>query len=622
MSFIKMPTLGDALLAAMKKSGVKKIETTATNVRFLEAEAQPASIIMDQHKSLPKKNRPEINSETPRSPKKSYNSPHHHDTPPYKKIYEKYSATKIRINTPATTQKKQFKSQDSYLIDHSVCSSTKTISPKKETKIDKGYDLRIKTTTDLAWNPKYKATILRCLLLTNALPQDDQSKKIKDDYELNLGIDFGTSSTKVIISDKANKTSFAVSFFDTQGIEQYLMPSRVYQTDDFFYLDDGKQIHQRLKLNFLDDVENQDHQQKIVVFLGYIIRHAINWLKNTHSYYNNYQIIWRLTVGIPVASSRKTNINEKMTCLSIAAWRLAHQSCSYFSKDAISLATKYGNQLHQGKIEKTYENIEIYVVPELAAQIHGYVTSDSFDPKAANNFLLVDVGAGTVDTALFNVRREKGKWKFTWYTSSVEHHGTMNFNYDRLDWLCDALNTQKNIDASEVIAKIKQLMQMTDIQIALPNYISEYLSDCTIEFKDSKKNPDENFFVKKIKKQIVKDTFIKARDDNFLSEADLRDIPTYLCGGGMRLFFYKKLENKLSEQQSGYTWLKMSPRHINLPENLRAPSLLREDYDRLSVAYGLSLIELGNTTDAHQLEPQSNSHKEKEHSNYVDKDQT
>ncbi len=51
------------------------------------------------------------------------------------------------------------------------------------------------------------------------------------------------------------------------------------------------------------------------------------------------------------------------------------------------------------------QDVEFDVVPELSAQIYGFLESDRFDKKVKNVFMIVDVGAGAVDSSVFHVKR-------------------------------------------------------------------------------------------------------------------------------------------------------------------------------------------------------------------------
>ena len=63
--------------------------------------------------------------------------------------------------------------------------------------------------------------------------------KTDDDREVVLGLDFGTSRVKVVIGDSSLGKAFAVPFCRTEGIEKFLLPSRLYQTGQVFSLEMG-----------------------------------------------------------------------------------------------------------------------------------------------------------------------------------------------------------------------------------------------------------------------------------------------------------------------------------------------------------------------------------------------
>jgi hypothetical protein len=84
--------------------------------------------------------------------------------------------------------------------------------------------------------------------------------------------------------------------------------------------------------------------------------------------------------------------------------------------------------------------------------------------------------------------------------------------------------------------------------------------------------------------------------------------------------YYKKLETSLRNQPN-CSWMKMSVRRMMTPKNLIALGLPPSDYDRLSVAYGLSLLNVGKI-DKSIPEPKIQiSEIANWQNNYVDKDQ-
>lgn len=61
--------------------------------------------------------------------------------------------------------------------------------------------------------------------------------------------------------------------------------------------------------------------------------------------------------------------------------------------------------------------------------------------------------------------------------------------------------------------------------------------------------------------------------------------------------FYQQLTESLVKT-AGFSWLSAMGRELTLPKNLVAEGLARSDFDRLSVAYGLSQLTLASSARA------------------------
>ncbi len=67
--------------------------------------------------------------------------------------------------------------------------------------------------------------------------------------------------------------------------------------------------------------------------------------------------------------------------------------------------------------------------------------------------------------------------------------------------------------------------------------------------------------------------------------------------------------------------MSMVSNQLSVPKNLRVDGVSRSDYDRLSVAYGLSRLNLGTVSQAPPMEPLASVRHYSEWSdNYIDKD--
>lgn len=422
-------------------------------------------------------------------------------------------------------------------------------------------------------------------------------------HELVIGLDFGTSSVKVVIGDRSLPKAFAVPFSDAKGIDSYLLPSRLWETDGCYSLESGKKAHRNLKLSLLASGDTSKSYQKATAFLALVLRHARAWLFTQHAeIYNGKQIAWKLVLGMPAENYADTLLVERFHLLARSAWMLAGKRCKEISTDIADQVISRVNQLEKGDAAKpASEEVFVEVVPELSAQIFGFLRSNRFDRNAKNNFVMVDVGAGTVDSALFHVKKERGKWHFVFYTNHVLPNGVMNLHRSRIDWWSRALQPEFPVNLSEALHKSEM---PTDQLGAIPEQLEDYVSGVTVKFNDGKMHPDTKFFKEvwdQVRSKTIYRTWIGYKVDNvvkgFLPEADLKDIPLFLCGGGARLDFYHRLEEKL-RNFPGVNWLAAQPQTLEIPKDLDAPGLIKREYDRLSVAYGLSFLDVGKIVKA------------------------
>lgn len=414
-----------------------------------------------------------------------------------------------------------------------------------------------------------------------------------DEREVAIGLDFGTSSVKVIIGDSALEKAFAVPFNDGADIRRYLLPSRLYETASDFSLGKERLVYRDLKLSLLADPDDEEAQVRVTALLALVIRHARGWLLSEHrDVYRQTNILWKLAVGLPAAHHLRDEHQSLFQKVSQAAWLAASSNKQELSRDTISVALARAEQLIAGAtITRQAEETEVSVVPEIAAQIYGYVASNRFDKKAKNLFLMVDVGAGTVDSSLFQVKAGRGgKFGFTFYTSQVQPNGVMNLHRHRMQWWEDALvkiGDKFKPDTSQ----LHESKFSTDRMRSIPESYTGYFSDISVQYRDCIENPDQNFFMKRVVSQVRGKTMWRTWKDGLLPQQNLNGVPMFLCGGGTRMQFYRNLEQEM-QCMPGYNWLKAEAKPIEVPRSLVAPGLSMQEYDRLSVAFGLSFLDV------------------------------
>lgn len=456
--------------------------------------------------------------------------------------------------------------------------------------------------------------------------QFNSSPSSKVTHDVVIGLDFGTSSVKAVVGDRTNVKAYAVPFVKANGINGYLLPSRIWQTGDHFSLSAGEKIYRNLKLAILAPGEAPEALERATAFLALIIRHIRGWFFFKHSNtYSNAHISWKLVLGIPTASYPKENeedssasrIFKKFKILAHAAWLIAGESDNEISLELVKRVRK---SVSENQVEGGLENIEIDVVPELAAQIYGFLKSQTFDSKKKNNFMMVDVGAGTVDTAFFHAKKKSGKWEFEYFTNQVQEYGVMNLHRERVDWWDKALENRPD-PAPRMKKILDESLLPTDQMVAIPESLNEYFSDVKLEFVKPETHPDTKFFNKKLLLQVKTNTFMRAFELNLLSRDDMRNIPMFLCGGGSRMNYFGLLKDKM-ESTFNRTWASCSVQKLTIPKELEAPNLLAEDYDRLSVAYGLSFLDVGKITKALPLPMELNAESSPQYRDrYISKDE-
>lgn len=409
-------------------------------------------------------------------------------------------------------------------------------------------------------------------------------------HEIVLGVDFGTSSVKVVTGDRALGKSFVVPFGNHEGIEKYLLPSRLFQTGSQFSLAAGSECHRDLKLAFLAAPQSQDNQVRIVAFLALVIQRARAWLLTRHAQtYRRTQLFWKLSVGLPAAHYQDSKMFEPFKRLCEAAWAAAGQPGAVDEPTIVKLLRQPPSATGSD------QDAEVMVVPEIAAQIYGYVVSNSFDRKAQNIFLMTDVGAGTVDASLFHVFPARGgKWDFEFFTSVVRPLGVSNLHRHRVDWWTKAL--RESGAAAELAQQLQQFKFQTDQQCNIPALFANYFAGIKVNERKGFSDPDRDFY-EKILGQVQGSAMWGAR--NYFPSAETpAGVPFFLSGGGARMKFYEALTASMSKALPGFSWLYATPRVMMPPDDLVVDDVARIDYDRLSVAYGLSRLELGRVLKA------------------------
>jgi len=437
-----------------------------------------------------------------------------------------------------------------------------------------------------------------------------------DVHDVTLGFDFGTSAVKVVVGDATIEKYFAVPFRNGTGIDQYLLPCRLWETKDTrgpaYSLTDGDSAYRDLKLSLLAGPNNKPNLIRAIAFFALIFQQVRAWLFTEHrEIYRATNIFWSLAIGLPSES----HVDNALTPIFERAVRIAWK---------ISVQSEIRPEMINAILETSDTpeiDAEVSVIPEIAAQIYGFVSSpsSSFDKKRANRYAIVDIGAGTVDSSIFEVKQQMGLWNFTYYTAVVEPNGVANLHAHRIGWWAKILNGLDS--ASMAVQDLLDDKYSTDTEVPVPESYKDYIANVGVEFNDKKQlDPDTEFFSRRLLRQVKGRTIWRCWDRKLLQEVDIKGMPVFVCGGGSRMSFYSNLLEAMPKTE-GATWISLIPWQLKRPTDLICHGVRDRDYDRLSVAYGLSRLHLGEIDTAQPLPQDPNIQITIFQDRYVDKDQ-
>jgi len=420
--------------------------------------------------------------------------------------------------------------------------------------------------------------------------------RFKDESDIVLGFDFGTSSSKIVIRDSGRQTAYAVPFGE-MGCKgnRYLVPARLYIGEDgAFGLEPLRFACDSLKLMVLENPDGEvllsnrsSHPIKAsdlaVAYMAMVIRHARDWfLEQTAEIYKKTHIQWQINLGIPSSNYEGEQNCPKFKHLAMAAWRISMfdkpilitQVKEIIADSAMHIANR-GLDIPNNEINSVWLHPDfVGTHPEVIMEVVGYARS------ALRNdglHLLVDIGASTMDVATFIIHSDEGEDKFPILETAVDQYGTMVLHEKRIRGL------KNNLDQA------LQCKGLIDPTVALPD-----LTYYEVSMESSVFSEIDNQFFKTCAANIGNVIRNTKKNRAPYARAWSSGLPVFICGGGSRFEAYRTmLRNLGSRIAKGVSDFKgFDIRMIPKPDQLEAPDISHQEYDRLAVAYGLSFSSL------------------------------
>lgn len=382
--------------------------------------------------------------------------------------------------------------------------------------------------------------------------------------QLVIGLDFGTAFTKIVVGEERFKLAIPLRGVGDMTSD-YLLPTVFWSSSEGECSIDSPagDAHTDLKMSLIGNDLSKAALRNAAVYLALVLRRVRAFIfDHKRDIYGGNYIDWLINVGLPTDSYHDDMLSDAYRKVLRTAWMASTEP------GLIEITRVEGilsNRLFHSDTASATSGIlhpeAISLFPEFVAQITGYVRSPLRQPDL---HLFVDVGAGTLDVTVFNVHEEDKEDKFPIFAKAVERLGTRFLTRHRIEGT--SFREEKKfapfapVPAKEQFARLMNTTVSALIEIDEPfrNRVSRVVGEL-LDYTKRKRYP--------------------------MSTRWSNGIPIFLCGGGANCDFYAEIFHPENGKLLGFPLRMMK---LPRPDQLEANAISSVDYDRISVAYGLS----------------------------------
>ncbi len=401
-----------------------------------------------------------------------------------------------------------------------------------------------------------------------------------------IGLDFGTSSSKVVLNNNSARKAFAINFGDQGHLSnRYLLPTRPYfdlqgkfklsPVSGFIPLRELKSFLVGNRVSGLDYVAEEQRASAEVLAVAYLARTlqiARSWYLSTQrEAFGHARIEWQLNLGIPAVGNAFDEKKAMFNKLAKAAW-IASCELAEITSAGVADIIAQTTDLRLNNSDIHSDNIN--VIPEIVAEILGYSRSSA---RRNGLHILVDIGAGTLDITSVNLHSDNGEDRYPILTGDVKWLGGFELHKHKIDTI-----------RNEVANWLGRFGKNEDPVQPLPTKNDNYLPTLVQLGLDDTRSLDREFYRKC--KSAIHETLHYLRKRKYPNAPEwTTGITCFICGGGKNITFYSEAVMEVD------TWLRDNGRSAGLiveelpaPDNLDIGGLKEAEYHRIAVAYGLS----------------------------------
>ena len=424
----------------------------------------------------------------------------------------------------------------------------------------------------------------------NGIPENAHQFGLKDGsmkLDIVVGVDFGTSSTKVVVRVPyyAGNPAFAVSFGDLAHKSlEYLLPTRLFVEKDgrcsltpvseASVLTDIKLGLMQAPLRNIESASGPfcgaSATSVATAYLALVLRYFRCWfIANKREVFGRFSLNWSYNLGLPAAIDDDVTLRETFNMVGKAAWIVSRRP----GQVTIGAAQKAINDIKNSRFEAEDIPWEFALIPEVIAEVTGYARSQF---RNEGLHLLVDIGASTLDICSFILREKEGDDDFPILTADVGLLGAKRLHLARIDGA-----------KSAVVVHAANLVDEGDPASMVPDNIVDYVpSDQAVHDEAAKSEEAFKADCKKLLYRTLAD--LRKRRDPYSSRWSEK-FPVFVCGGATAMQMYQEAVSGVGEWLQQHIRSSHGARLIRLPkpESLEA-DIGDESYHRLAVAWGLS----------------------------------
>lgn len=409
-------------------------------------------------------------------------------------------------------------------------------------------------------------------------------------FPVNIGIDFGTSFSKICVRGPRSVGAAVCTFGDDLPSDA-LVPSKFSVSEDGRVTlpwvngneDEGVLVeYPKMALADLSDLKisggspstrtqiERAIEPLCARFVAHLLIMARGWVeRHWKDYMRDGDVEWSANVGVPVAhlNSEAEEVFKKVLAV---AWHW--MNADQLPDSLVDLETLY--EYTSGTIDP--EDSWCQPFPEIGAAVQAFVSSREARPSV---YVFFDVGGGTLDGVAFNFRRNDGVPTVDFYSGAVEPLGVQAIT-EEIRRLLAPDSPPAELISSNLMGTTRASFPCRE---EFARKIRKLVGAIVI---GAKKKDGRNW-----RQDLIQASDIPRPYYYPVKDEDIRPLVIFMGGGGCHSEFYcDSIASTYSKFKHGSVGVPpYALTAVPRPEDMNLGAVPDEDFHRFLIAYGLSI---------------------------------